>query len=119
MRTNRKRDWLPPARDIIAKFNADGVSGMRRLSGLLRISETRIYNWMYAKEDGGSGGFIPLDHHRTILTAARELGISLTPAELTGLQEFDEPQQARKPSRKAAAHSSAQRALNLPLQAAE
>ena len=119
MRTTGKRDWLPPARDIIAKFGADDVSGVRRLSAMLKISETRIYNWMYAKGQGGSGGFIPLNHHRAILTAARELDVPLTPAELSGLQEFDEPKPVRKGTRKASASQSAQRALNLPLQAAE
>lgn len=101
MRTRHKRIWLPPARDVIVKFGIDDVSGVRRLSSRLGVSENRIYNWMYAKEDGGAGGFIPLDHHRAILQFARELGIPLTPAELTGLTEFDPPVNSpRRPNRR-------------------
>jgi hypothetical protein len=119
MRTRHKQAWLPPARDVIAKFTSNDVAGLRRLSARLKVSENRIYHWMYSKEDRGTGGFIPLDHHRAILEFARELGIALTPGELTGLQEFDDPKPDRKPSRKSPRPSGAQSDLTLPLLAAE
>lgn len=118
MRKYHRRVWQPPARDIVAKFDDGEVAGVRRLAKVLSIPLNTVYSWMYAKEDGGAGGFIPLDHHRTILIAARELGIPLTPAELTGLTEFDEPKPARKSSRKQAKSLGAQGALTL-MQAAE
>jgi hypothetical protein len=117
MRKYHRRVWQPPARDVVAKFSDGEVAGIRRLASILNVPLNTIYSWLYTKEDGGSGGFIPIDHHRTILTAARELGITLTPAELTGLQEFDEPKQVRKLSRKAAKPLGSQPELRL--QAAE
>lgn len=94
MRKYHKRAWLSPAREVIAKFGTQDATGVRQLAVLLSVSETRIYHWMYAKEDGGAGGFIPTEHHKPILQAARDLGIPLTPAELTGLTEFEEPRAA-------------------------
>ena len=112
-----ERDWLPPARDVVAKFSTENITGIRRLANLLSVSETSIYRWMYSKcRQGGAGGFIPIEHHRPILELARKLGIPLTPSELTGLTEFDPPQVYRRQPNKRSRSSGAP---ELPLQPAE
>lgn len=114
MSKNSEQEWLPPARDIVAKFKTADITGIRRLADLLSISESSIYRWMYPKNrQGGAGGLIPIDHHRPILELARQLGIPLTPAELTGLTEFEPERPLRKPK------SSDDHQQRLPLQAAE
>jgi hypothetical protein len=111
------KDWLSPARDVVAKFDSEDVPGIRRLAGFLSVSETVVYRWMYTKDrQGGTGGMIPVKYHRSILELARQLGIPLTPSELTGLTEFDPPVNSpRRPNRRRLVLAGPE----LPLQAAE
>jgi hypothetical protein len=61
------------AETIIAKFgNADALA---EAAGLDR---TTVYRWSYAKNRGGTGGFIPTRSQRKVRMAARKLGITLT-----------------------------------------
>ena len=84
MRKNRRREHLPPARDVIAKFRRDRRSGVTVLSDILGMNAGLMYFWMYEKNVGGTGGLIPSRYHGPILRAAREAGIALTAAELIG-----------------------------------
>jgi transposase len=70
---------MTPASLIVGRFGS--ASTVAEVTGVHR---TRVYNWLRAKELGGSGGRIPQSHHLRLLEAARERGIPLTAAELIG-----------------------------------
>lgn len=67
---------MEPASSIIARFG--GVSVVARIVGRHR---TRVSNWMRPKESGGTGGTIPLKAIPVLLSAARERGVELSPAD--------------------------------------
>lgn len=73
---------LDPARSIIERFGIDKVA---EITGK-HVSS--VHRWMYPKEKGGTGGFIPYPEVQMILQFARDNGIALSPA------EFIEPSSA-------------------------
>lgn len=66
---------LDPAKSVIAKIGADKVA---EVTGK-HIS--RVYRWMYAKEKGGTGGFIPPEDAKSLLAWARDNNLPLSAAE--------------------------------------
>jgi len=69
------------AERIVSKFG-----GPRAVAGLLGLDVSTVHRWGYPRERGGSDGQIPTRHQRALLSAARERGIDLTPADF-----FDPP----------------------------
>ncbi len=66
---------LDPARSIIAKI------GIEKVAEVTGKHVSRVYRWMYPKERGGTGGFIPQADAQTLLQYSRENGIALSAAE--------------------------------------
>ncbi|MGW6778997.1 hypothetical protein ACWF50_13250 [Brucella pseudogrignonensis] len=60
-----------PARRIIQKV---GVGVIADATG---VHVSRVYRWMYGKDRGGTGGVIPIDHIRPIMTVASSNGVKL------------------------------------------
>lgn len=59
---------------IIGKFG--GVGAVASVVGLNRST---VHRWTYPKEIGGTDGLVPAQHQQTLINAARERGINLTP----------------------------------------
>jgi hypothetical protein len=74
---------LDPAKSVIEKFG--GPAAVAAITGR---HVTRVYRWMRAREDGGTGGLIPNKEALKLLAAAPDKGVDLTPADL-----FDMPEQ--------------------------
>ena len=64
---------MEPARTIIEKLG--GVTVVSEITG---TAYTAPYRWQHSKERGGTGGVIPLKHHRVLMEAAREKGVLLS-----------------------------------------
>jgi hypothetical protein len=75
---------LEPAKSIIAKI------GINKVSELTGKHVSRVYRWMYAKEAGGTGGFIPNADVAALLAYAKENGIDLTAADFFSVREAAE-----------------------------
>jgi hypothetical protein len=84
------KDHLDPARSVIAKIGVDKVA---EITGK---HVSRVYRWMYPKEKGGTGGFIPPADAQVILAYAVSEGVPLSPAEFMvpaatiDTQQFDD-----------------------------
>jgi len=63
---------LDPARSIVAKLGVDVIAA----ASCVHVS--RVYRWMSPKSRGGTGGFIPINHIRPIISAAADRGIYLS-----------------------------------------
>src|SRR5262245_50782379 len=76
--------YLDPAYSVIRKFSGpegklgSGIDEVARITGVHR---TRVYRWMRPAEKGGTGGFIPNPHDRTLIDYARETKMPLRPAD--------------------------------------
>ena len=66
---------LDPAKSVIAKI------GIEKVAEVTGKHVSRVYRWMYPKEKGGTGGFIPQADAQTLLGYARREGIALSPSE--------------------------------------
>uniref|UniRef100_UPI00384E1C44 carph-isopro domain-containing protein n=1 Tax=Celeribacter naphthalenivorans TaxID=1614694 RepID=UPI00384E1C44 len=64
---------MKPASKIISK-----LGGAAKVAAIAGVHRTRVYKWMRAQEDGGTGGIIPQRHIPKIISAAKEMGIELT-----------------------------------------
>ncbi|GAA2817016.1 hypothetical protein GCM10010836_05340 [Aminobacter aminovorans] len=67
---------MEPAKSIV-----DRLGGPNAVSAIVGVHRTRVYGWMRSREDGGTGGVIPLKHAHALLAAAADKGIPLTAAE--------------------------------------
>lgn len=63
---------MEPASSIIEKLGGEAV-----VSKITKTAYTAPYRWQAARKKGGTGGRIPQDHHRTLLSYARENNIPL------------------------------------------
>ncbi|TAV98474.1 hypothetical protein ELI24_08790 [Rhizobium ruizarguesonis] len=72
---------LEPAKSIIAKIGIDKVS---ELTGK---HVSRVYRWMYSKERGGTGGFIPNADAPALLAYAKANGIQLSAEDFFAVPE--------------------------------
>jgi hypothetical protein len=72
---------LDPAKSIIAKIGIDKVS---ELTGK---HVSRVYRWMYSKERGGTGGFIPNADAPALLAYAKETGLDLKAEDFFAVRE--------------------------------
>lgn len=79
---------LEPARSVIAKI---GVEKVCQITGK-HIST--VYRWMYPKDRGGCGGFIPTAEARGLLDFARENGIDLVAEDFFRPRSPEVPQDA-------------------------
>jgi len=75
-------EGLQPAAGIINK-----LGGKKAVAEATGLSETTVYNWTYPPEIGGTGGTIPLKHHRLLREFARSRGIRLRYEELQPIEE--------------------------------
>jgi len=66
---------LDPARSVIAKI------GIEKVAEVTGKHVSRVYRWMYTREKGGTGGFIPPEDAKALLAWARGNGISLSASE--------------------------------------
>jgi hypothetical protein len=64
--------YLEPANTIITKVGADIIAAAAD------VHVSRVYRWRTEKSKGGTGGLIPIDHIRPIITVASTMGISLS-----------------------------------------
>lgn len=64
---------MEPASTIIKKLG--GTSSVAKIAGVHR---TRVWNWTRAKEDGGTGGVIPMPHIPKLIAAAKSEGIPIS-----------------------------------------
>lgn len=64
---------MEPARKIITLLGGPNV--VAKIAGVHR---TRVSNWMRAKNAGGTGGIIPINHINKLIEAAGQLGIPLS-----------------------------------------
>lgn len=53
--------------------------GHAAVAEILGINLSSVYRFTYPRERGGTGGLIPTRYQRTLLAAARERGLDLTP----------------------------------------
>ena len=72
---------LEPAKSIIAKIGIDKVS---EITGK---HVSRVYRWMYPKDRGGTGGFIPQADVPTLLSYAKANNIDLSADEFFAVPE--------------------------------
>lgn len=77
---------LEPAKSVIAKI------GIEKVAEITGKHVSRVYRWMYPKEKGGTGGFIPQTDAQAILGYARLNGIALSASEF--LEPAAQPEQA-------------------------
>lgn len=68
---------MSPAESVIKKFG-----GVRATARAVGLSPGAVCRWPKPRIDGGCGGEIPTRNHRKIMEAARNLNISIEPAEL-------------------------------------
>lgn len=64
---------MEPARKIITLLGGPNV--VAKIAGVHR---TRVSNWMRAKNAGGTGGIIPINHINKLIEAAGQIGITLS-----------------------------------------
>jgi len=62
---------LDPARSVIAKI------GIEKVAEVTGKHVSRVYRWMYTREKGGTGGFIPPEDAKAFLEPAPVEGASL------------------------------------------
>lgn len=78
--TNNK--YLDPAYSVIRKFSGPdeklGV-GINAVAAITGVHRTRVYRWMRPVEKGGTGGFIPNPHDRSLIEYARRTKMPLGP----------------------------------------
>lgn len=82
---------LDPAKSVIAKI------GIEKVSEITGKHVSRVYRWMYAKERGGTGGFIPQVDAQAILQWARQNAVPLDPSDFFApitAESFDKMTQA-------------------------
>jgi hypothetical protein len=74
-----KPDRLEPAASIIAQ-----MGGVEAVALITKRHVSRVYRWMYPKENGGSGGIIPQAEAAKLLAHARDNRIKLNAADFFG-----------------------------------
>ena len=65
---------MEPAQSIIAMFG-----GKPAIAAFLGIPTSTPYNWTLPKSSGGTGGVIPVKHHRALVAEARKRRLKLKP----------------------------------------
>ena len=76
---------LSPAERVIQAFG-----GNTETAQALGCNRSTIFRWTQPEEKGGTGGRVPSTRHSTILSKARELGLSLSAADLVDDRPVDE-----------------------------
>lgn len=75
---------LDPAKSVIAKI------GIEKVSELTGKHVSRVYRWMYPKERGGTGGYIPNSDIPLLLAYAKANDIDVSPADFFAVSEAAE-----------------------------
>lgn len=65
---------MEPAQTIVKK-----LGGPNAVAAIAGVHRTRVSNWMREKSAGGTGGVIPFKHVPTLLAAAAQRDIALSP----------------------------------------
>lgn len=65
-----------PATSVIKKFK-----GLKAVAEITGVSPHSVMRWRYPRSKRGTGGIIPHRHANRLLSAAKERGIELTPAD--------------------------------------
>ncbi len=63
---------LNPAKDIINR-----IGGVKSTASVCNVGYRNVYKWTYPKENGGTGGYIPSHHAKTLLTYAIQNNIDV------------------------------------------
>lgn len=63
---------MEPAKKIITAFG-----GVARVAALRGVHRSAVWKWTQPQAKGGTGGRIPLEHIRPLLSLARDLGLDL------------------------------------------
>jgi len=66
------------------------LGGATAVARLCNVHPTQVHRWRRPKSIGGSDGVIPLQHHRKIVTTARERGIDFVTPEYLWPREVAE-----------------------------
>lgn len=86
--TNHK--YLDPAYSVIRKFSGpDGKLGVGidTVAAITGVHRTRVYRWMRPTEKGGTGGYIPNPHERSLVEYARRTEMPLGPEDFFSAAE--------------------------------
>lgn len=67
-----KNEYLEPARSVIAAI------GVKKSSEVTGKHISRVYCWMYPRERGGTGGFIPQIDAAKLLAYAQSEGLDVS-----------------------------------------
>jgi hypothetical protein len=73
---------LEPANSIIARLG--GLAVVQSITG---ASRTRVYRWTQPKDNGGTGGLIPVNHAPKLLSYAKLHGVPLSEKDFIPLGE--------------------------------
>ena len=76
-----------PAATIVQK-----LGGPSKVAKLVGIHAVRVSNWQRPKAKGGTGGCIPLKHHRIIIEEGRRRGVLITAEDLLPAVELCSPE---------------------------
>lgn len=88
---------MKDARSIIRE-----LGGPSKVAAVVGVHRTRVSNWMRPKKAGGTGGIIPLAHHRALLEAAQKAGKPLTADDLLPPSVDPAPEQVAADTREVA-----------------
>lgn len=66
-----------PADVVIEAFG-----GVHPTSRAIGVSASWVCRWRKAKDEYGTGGEVPGNHHKEVLAAAERLGVQITPYDL-------------------------------------
>jgi hypothetical protein len=82
-----RRKYFDPAHSVIMRF----AEPERKLSQALDVvskitgaSRTRVYRWMRSRDEGGTGGLIPLRHAKKLFEYATKHGLLIEASEFLG-----------------------------------
>ena len=65
----------------------DKFGGPRRVAAATGHDPSCVYRWNYSKENGGTGGIVPIEALRKVCKAARTEGILLTDEDLSPIKK--------------------------------
>lgn len=65
------------------------------VANMVGVSISRVHRWTYPKDRGGTDGLVPSKHQQPLLDKARELGISLSPADFFDAHDLPSSESGR------------------------
>lgn len=65
----------------VAERVINKLGGARAVAAMLNLSTQAVYRWMKPKDQGGTGGFIPMTRQIELMVAAKQRGLELEHAD--------------------------------------